>query len=90
MANDNTAGNFILGQWFGEVRCLHGHKTRLFNIGRDHFVACDNCRSFLHVGSNLMSDWRDEDSSLWQRNRESIEGYEYIEMEKKTHGGPLL
>ena len=84
MPDEKTIGNFALGQWFGEVRCIHGHRTRLFNIHRDHFVACDECRSFVHVGSNLMSNWRNEDSGIWQSNRKSIEGYEHIEIDKTS------
>ena len=50
--NDDVCGNFALGTWFGEVKCVHGHPVRLFNIGRHHIVACDECRAFIHVGSN--------------------------------------
>ena len=53
--NETSAGNFVLGTWFGEVACIHGHPVRLFNIGRGHFVACDTCRTYVAVGSNLMS-----------------------------------
>ena len=71
-------GNFNMGTWFGEVRCVHGHPVRLFNIGRSHFVACDTCRSFIHVGSNLMSNWRQENDAVWEENRRSIDGYEEV------------
>ena len=78
-APDNAVANFVLGDWFGDVRCRHGHETRLFNIGRGHFVACDDCRTFMFVGSNLMSSWRQESEGLWRRNSESVEGYELVE-----------
>jgi hypothetical protein len=32
----------------------------------------------------LMSGWRREDSSIWQRNRKSIEGYEYIDTDNNN------
>ena len=60
-----------MGEWFGDIRCRYGHETRLFNIGRGHFVACDVCRTFLFVGSNLMSNWRQESESVWRKNREA-------------------
>jgi len=76
---ENAAGNFLLGDCFCEVRCRHGHETRLFNIGRGHFVACDRCHTFVSVGSNLMSSWREESEDIWRANSESVEGYEFIE-----------
>lgn len=76
---DKTIGNFVLGMCFADVKCMHGHAVRLFNIGRDHLVACDSCRTVLHVGSNLMSGWRREDESVWRRNRESVKGYRLFE-----------
>ena len=72
-------GNFFLGECFADIKCRYGHKTRLFNVGRDHFVACDNCRTFIHVGSNLMSSWRQESEAEWARNKESVRGYELVE-----------
>jgi len=76
---DDTAGNFLLGECFCDVRCRHGHEIRLFNIGRGHFVACDRCRTFIFVGSNLMSSWRAESEDIWRANSKSVEGYEFIE-----------
>lgn len=74
-----TVGNFLLGESFADITCCHGHETRLFNIGRDHFVACDNCRRFIHVGSNLMSNWRQESEAEWCRNKESVGGHKLVE-----------
>jgi hypothetical protein len=73
------AGNFDLGDCFCDVRCRRGHPTRLFNLGRGHVVACDECRTFIFVGSNLMSSWRAENSDIWKRNRDSIKGYREVE-----------
>lgn len=72
-------GNFALGTWFDEITCIHGHPVRLFNIRRHHLVACDQCRTFFHVGSNLMSGWRQENDAVWEENRRGIEGYEEVE-----------
>ena len=71
-------GNFVMGTWFGEVKCVHGHAVRRFNLGRHHLVACDECRTFIHVGSNLMS-WRQENAEVWEKNRRSVEGYREVE-----------
>jgi hypothetical protein len=67
-ARDNVSGssvgNFVLGEFFGDVKCRHGHEARLFSIGRGHFVACDGCRTYVCVGSKLMSNWRQEDETI--------------------------
>jgi hypothetical protein len=76
---ENAAGNFLLGESFCDVRCRHGHETRRFNIGRGHFIACDCCRTFMLIGSNLMSSWRAESQDIWRANSDSVEGYEFIE-----------
>ena len=68
-----------MGTFFGDVSCIHGHQTRLFNIGRGHYVACDKCRTYISVGANLMSCWRQEDEDVWQRNCDSIKGYKEVE-----------
>jgi len=77
--SERCVGDFVLGECFADVKCRHGHETRLFNIGRGHFVACDTCRTYIHVGSNLMSNWRQEDEEVWQRNNDSVEAYELVE-----------
>ena len=74
-----VAGNFLMGDFFGDVRCRYGHPIRGFNIGRGHFVACDGCRTYTMVGSNLMSSWRQETEVIWRQNSESVAGYEFIE-----------
>lgn len=78
MATKVQAGNFCLGECFADIRCVHGHRTRLFNIGRDHYVACDECRTYISVGSNLMSGWRQENLDMWDANWESIRGYREV------------
>jgi hypothetical protein len=51
----------------------------MFNIGRGHYVACDTCRSYIFVGSNLTSCWRHENMDIWQENYDRIEGYRFVE-----------
>ena len=72
------ADNFVFGDFFADVKCRFGHETRLFNLGRGHYVACDECRSYIFVGSNLMSCWRQENKDIWQKNYDSVKGYEFI------------
>ena len=71
--------NFVFGDCFAEVKCRFGHKTRMFNIGRGHYVVCDNCKTYIFVGSNLMSNWRRENKDIWQKNSDSVTGYKFIE-----------
>ena len=72
-------GNFELGEGFPEVRCIHGHPVRIFNLHRDHWVACDTCQTCMVLGGNLMSSWKQENEAIWQRNRESLKGYRVVE-----------
>jgi len=72
-------GNFDMGECLAEVKCLHGHPTRLFNIGRGHFAACDTRKTYVLIGSNMMGGWRQENEAIWQRNHESVEGYMMVE-----------
>ncbi|MHC4639348.1 MAG: hypothetical protein ACYTBV_17875 [Planctomycetota bacterium] len=73
-----TADKFVFGDFFAEVKCRFGHKVRMFNIDRGHFVACDKCRAYTFVGSKLMSNWQEEDDDTWQKNQDSIKGYKFI------------
>ena len=78
MIEMTTGGNFVIGDFFADVACRFGHKMRLFNIGRGHYVACDTCRSYVFVGSYLMSGWRRENRDIWQENYDSVKGYKFI------------
>ena len=73
-----VTGNFEIGRFFADVRCRFGHQTRLFNIGRGHYVACDKCRSYIFVGSNFTSCWRWENRDIWQKNYDTANGYKFI------------
>ena len=73
------ADNFVFGDFFTDVKCRFGHKVRMFNIGRGHFIACDKCRVYTCVGSNLIGSWREENKDIWQKNSDSVKGYNFIE-----------
>lgn len=78
-ASKKILGNFYFGEFFADVKCLFGHEVRLFNIGRGHFFACDKCRTYILVGSNLMQCWREENEGIWRKNSDSVKGYKFIE-----------
>ena len=42
-------GNLDMGECFCKVKCRLGHETRLLDIGRLQFVACDMCRRCVFV-----------------------------------------
>ena len=74
-----TADNFVFGDFFGDVKCRFGHKVRMFNIGRGHFIACDKCKTYIFVGSNLIGSWREENKDIWRKNSDSVKDYKFIE-----------
>jgi hypothetical protein len=79
IAPEKLLGNFVFGDFFADVTCRHGHKVRMFNISRGHYVACDACRAYIFVGSNLLRGWREETKDIWQANSDSVKDYEFIE-----------
>ena len=79
IAPEKLLGNFVFGDFFADVTCRHGHKVRMFNISRGHYIACDECKTYIFVGSNLLRGWREETKDIWQANYDSVQGYEFIE-----------
>jgi len=67
-------GNFIIGAFWGDVTCVHGHPVRFMNIHRCHYVVCDECKTYLCVGENLTSCWRRETLEIWAENIDSLKG----------------
>jgi len=51
-----------------------------FNISRDHYGFCDIHKTAWYLGSNLFTDWRDEDPSLWQFNRKRLARYAVVDV----------
>ena len=78
LKESRICGNFELGDCFTEVKCKYGHEIRIFNISRGHYAACDKCRTFIFLGSNLMSNWREENEGIWQLNYKSIKDHKEI------------
>ncbi|MCK5851313.1 MAG: hypothetical protein KAH23_10395 [Kiritimatiellae bacterium] len=79
MTPAEAVGNFDMGECFCDVTCAHGHETRMFNISRGHYAACDTCRAYVFLGANLKSDWRQENKDIWQENLDSVKGYKFYE-----------
>jgi hypothetical protein len=74
---DEILGNFDMGQCFCDVKCVHGHPVRMFNIGRGHYAACDSCKSYVFLGENLKSDWRQENKHIWDLNIIRVSKYRF-------------
>lgn len=56
--------------------CPHcGQNNGFLNVGRDHWVFCDQHQTKWRYGSNIFSGWRREDEETWQRNRFKLSGY---------------
>lgn len=48
------------------------------NIQRVHFFVCDAHKVYWPVGTNLFSDWREEDQATWERNGLLLAGYQRV------------
>ena len=56
------------------------HMNRHLNIGRGHWMVCDECRLKWLVGSNLFSSWREEDEKTWRGNSKRIGKYKEVKV----------
>jgi hypothetical protein len=52
---------------------------RYLNVGRVHFVVCDDCEACWLIGSNLFSSWRHESKEVWQANEALLKTYRYVD-----------
>ena len=78
LKENRICSNFELGECLTEVKCKYGHEIRFFNISRGHYAACDKCRTFIFLGSNLISSWKQENEGIWQVNYNSVKDYKEI------------
>ena len=51
------------------------HDNYYLNIGRAHWMACDECRIKWFIGENLFSSWRRQNEMIWNENAERIRKY---------------
>lgn len=70
--------NFIIGLCWCDLSCSLKHKVRIVNIGRAHYGVCDKCKTYILLGSNLIS-WRDENPEIWKENQQLLRGYTLID-----------
>tara|TARA_R110002020_G_scaffold39950_2_gene118166 strand:+ start:4076 stop:4309 length:234 start_codon:yes stop_codon:yes gene_type:complete len=63
--------------YFG-VCPICGKQDGYLNIQRDHWFVCHEHKIRWHVGSNIFSQWREENPDIWQRNKARIVDYEDI------------
>lgn len=63
--------------YFGACHC--GNEGMYFNIYKNHWFHCDNCKTLWWGGWNLFSGWQDENEELWKKNYEEYKNYEEIE-----------
>ncbi|MBL0935529.1 MAG: hypothetical protein IBJ07_12365 [Rhizobiaceae bacterium] len=67
----------VCEEYFGG--CPHCGTARWANVGRVHWCYCPEHEVRWCVGENLISSWRDEDESIWQRNVNMLEGFPDVE-----------
>jgi hypothetical protein len=71
--------------YFGH--CPHmEHDNHYLNIGRDHWMVCDECRLKWHIGENLFSSWRTQTEAEWQANAEQIKDYTEARIVQQDRG----
>lgn len=76
--NKKPKNNFVTGESQFDITCVHGHETRLFNLGKEQYFACDQCKTVTPVGS-LLSTWQFENEEIWDANYEEVKNYRYID-----------
>jgi hypothetical protein len=56
--------------------CRHReHRNYYLNLGRAHWMVCDECKIKWFIGENLFSFWRTQTEDVWMRNWEHIKAY---------------
>lgn len=44
-------------------------EPEILNVGRDHFAVCRDHKIYWPIGSNLFSNWRNEEPEVWEENK---------------------
>ena len=57
---------------------VRGHENYYLNLGRAHWMVCDECKIKWLVGENLFSSWRTEDRETWRQNFERLNRYREV------------
>jgi hypothetical protein len=67
----------VFGGYFGSCpNCAHhdGH----FNIRKNHWFFCNECKTCWLAGWNLLDDWRSETEETWEANQRRLENYREV------------
>ena len=56
-----------------------GANDGYMNVERDHWCVCDKHKTKWRIGSNLFSDWKDEDENVWMKNEYRLANYMKVE-----------
>ncbi len=56
------------------------HKNYFLNIGRGHWMVCDECKITWYIGANLFSSWRYQNQAIWSVNAEKVKKYREIDI----------
>ena len=66
-----------------------GSYDAILNVEADHWAVCDGCRTTWHIGTNMLSSWREEDGAVWSENAAKINDYEEVESVHRDFMGRL-
>jgi hypothetical protein len=67
-----------MGHYFGNCP-LCGAWGCYLNIGSSHVFYCEEHKIGWHVGSNLLSSWREQTEKDWERNKEKLADFKKID-----------
>ena len=56
-----------------------GNSDGYLNVGRNHWMTCDEHRTTWPIGANLFSSWHDETEADWQRNEAKLKTYRVVD-----------
>ncbi len=76
-------------EYFGHCHC--GRRPVLLNVHKGNYMYCRPCNTYWHVGTNLITTWRDEDESVWKKNSAILDTAKRIESKHPyicPFGGP--
>jgi hypothetical protein len=59
--------------------CPECGRSEYVNVGRDHFLVCEEHKKSHCFGANLFSDWRDETEEVWEQNRKLLSECEHVD-----------
>jgi hypothetical protein len=58
--------------------CPECGKSKMLNVGRDHWGFCDEHKTNWHIDSNLYSAWQHESEETWDANKRQLDGYRVV------------